>query len=226
MSDRISSQNKTKTMVSLAMLCAIAYAVMAMCKVIPPIAGFLSLDLKDTIIAIGGFIFGPLAALLVSIVVSVLEFLTVSDTGPIGLIMNIIATAAFVCPATFLYKRRRNLSSAVIGLITGVICLTTVMILWNYLITPIYLKLPRAAVVDMIVPILLPFNLIKGFMNAALTMLLYTPIVGALRKAHLVPSHGEVSNKPRGKFHWGPVMLSLLVLATAVLFALVMMDII
>ena len=46
---------------------------------------------------------------------------------------------------------------------------------------------PRDAVADMLLPVFLPFNLLKGGLNAAFTMMLYKPVVSALRAARLVP---------------------------------------
>lgn len=79
-----SSLANIKTLVTLGMLTALAYAVMAVCKVIPAVGGFLSFDLKDTVMAIGGFLFGPAAALAMAIVVPFIELFTVSDTGWYG----------------------------------------------------------------------------------------------------------------------------------------------
>ena len=69
----------------------------------------------------------------------------------------------------------------------GVAALTAVMLLWNYLVTPIYQGMPRETIAAMLLPVFLPFNLTKGLMNGALTMLLYKPVVMALRRARLVP---------------------------------------
>ena len=69
MSSNNPSLSNTKTIATLGMLTALAYAVMAMCKVIPPIGGFLSFDLKDTVMAIGGFLFGPAAAIAMAVLV-------------------------------------------------------------------------------------------------------------------------------------------------------------
>ena len=41
---------------------------------------------------------------------------TVSDTGPIGCIMNVLATCAFCCTAAFVYKKFHTRKGAVIGL--------------------------------------------------------------------------------------------------------------
>lgn len=216
----------------LSMLCAVAYLVMYLSKTIfAPIrvAGFLTFDMKDVVIAIGGFLFGPLSALAVSVTVSLIEMVTISETGPIGLLMNVLSTIAFVCPAAFLYRRRHQVSGAVVGLIVGGIFMTAVMLLWNYLITPLYQGVEREVIAGMLVPVFLPFNLIKAAMNGALTVVLYKPVVTALRKARLAPESqapagghvpGEVER--RGISKASVSIVGLIVLATTVLLALVL----
>lgn len=211
----------TRRLVSMGMLCAIAYAVMYLSKVIfapIAIAGFLTFDLKDVIIAIGGFIYGPLSAVIISAVVSVIEMFTASETGPIGLLMNVLATVAFVCPAALFYKKKHSIPSVVSGLVVGGLLMTVVMLLWNYLITPLYMLVPRDVVVGMLLPVFLPFNLVKATMNGALIMLLYKPVVTALRAAHLVPEQ----QGGKGKFKSSVSIIGLIVLATGVLLALVL----
>lgn len=178
---------KTKKLTTLALLCAIAYAVMYISKLFPPVVLFLQYDPKDVIITLGGFIYGPLSAAAISVVVSLLELVTVSDTGFIGLVMNILSSCTFACTASILYKYRRTLSGAVIGLVSGCLLTTAAMLLWNYFITPIYMNLPREAVAALLLPAFLPFNLIKGGINAAIMLLIYKPLVSALRKAKLIP---------------------------------------
>ena len=102
------------------------------------------------------------------------------------MIMNILSTCCFVCPAAILYKKKRTITSVIIGLICGIILSTAAMIAWNYLLTPIYMKLPREAVADMLVPVFLPFNLFKNGVNAALSLLLIIPIFLGLKKSHLL----------------------------------------
>ena len=158
----------TKKITLLGMLAAIAYAVIFVCHfLIPPVAGFLTLDVKDTIIAIAGFIFGPLSAALVGVVVAAVEMVTISATGPIGLVMNILSSCCFACVAAFIYKRKHTLKGAITGLIVGCLSATAVMLLWNFLITPIYMGVPRETVAAMLVPVFLPFNLGKYILNAA-----------------------------------------------------------
>lgn len=212
-----------RTMVVLAMLAAVAYVVMWLSKFIPSVIGILDFDFKDVVICIGGFVLGPAAAIILSILVPVIEFFTISGTGPIGLVMNVLATASFCCTACYIYKKHHTQKGAVIGLGAGVAVLVGVMLLWNYLITPIYQEVPRAVVAEMLLPIFLPFNLAKGGMNMAATLLLYKPVVTALRKANLVtPSQtGSVRT-----FSGGFVLFALALLATFVLLALVLLKII
>ena len=88
----------TKTITSLAMLTALAYIVMLMSKSLPQVSGFLQFDLTDTVICIGGFIFGPMSAAIISILIGVLDTLSDGGTGPIGMIMNIISNAIKYTP--------------------------------------------------------------------------------------------------------------------------------
>ena len=218
------SLNRIRTMVTLGMLTAVSYVVMLLSKMLPQISGFLQLDLKDTVIAIGGFVFGPLAAAVISIVVAVVEMFTYSDTGPIGCIMNALATVSFCCTASYVYKKRHTKGGAIAGLTLGVVVLTVVMILWNFLITPIYMKIPRDVVVGMLPTVFLPFNVVKGGLNMALILMLYKPVVTALRKAHLIPESSSFT-QGSSRLNAGFLLFVLALLVTFVTLALVLMGI-
>ncbi len=216
---------ETKELAMLALLAALAYVVMFLSKQIPVnVLGFLNFDLKDVIVCITGFLFGPLAAAGVSLVVSFIEMITISSTGPWGLLMNVLSTCAFACTAAWFYHRKRTMKNAILGLVIGVLLMTAVMLLWNYLITPIYMKAPREYIATLLIPTFLPFNLIKGGINATLTILIYKPVVNALRKAKLVkPSTG--SNQG-GKKKAGVLIVAAVLLVTFILLALVLAKVI
>ena len=76
----------TKTITTLAMLSAIAFVVMLVSKLLPSVNGFLDFDFKDVVICIGGFVFGPMAAASMAVVVAFVEMITVSHTGIIGFV--------------------------------------------------------------------------------------------------------------------------------------------
>lgn len=184
---------QVKKLTVLAMLCAVAYVIVALVRI--PVVMFLKYEPKDVIIAFGGFLYGPLAALIVTAVVSFIEMLTVSTTGWIGLIMNILSTAAFACTAALVYRKKHTLSGAVIGLLLGSVAMTVVMLIWNYALTPLYMGMARADVAAMLVPVFLPFNLLKSGLNSAITILLYRPLVQGLRHVGLFPQ-SRVGSKP------------------------------
>ena len=73
-----------KTVATLGMLSAVAFAATLLSKVFPQVQGFLSFDLKDAVIVMGGFMFGPLAAAGMAAAVSLIEMVTVSHTGSPG----------------------------------------------------------------------------------------------------------------------------------------------
>ena len=212
------SAQATKLIATMGMLAAIAFVAKLISTVFPTVAGFLSFDLKDVVIVIAGFLYGPLAAVILSVIVSFIEMVTVSTTGWIGLLMNVLASCSFACVAAAFYRFRRNMVGAILGLVLGTLCMTAVMLLWNWLITPLYMKVDRSVVVGMLVPVFLPFNLLKGGINATLALLLYKPTVTALRKAHLVPE----SSGGKRETKWGLVIVSLVLLATFVLLGLVL----
>ena len=132
--------------------------------------------------------------------------------------MNILSTCAFACTAAYIYKRHRTMGGAVAGLIAGSVLMIICMILWNWLITPLYMGRPRQEIVGMLIPVFLPFNALKGGLNTALTLVLYKPIVTALRKAHLV----ELRDDHPAEKKIGLYLLSGILLITCILLVLVM----
>ncbi|MBR5295211.1 MAG: ECF transporter S component [Clostridia bacterium] len=210
-----------KKIASLGMFCALSFVMVILGKVIPNVAGFLSYDPKDSVIAISGFLFGPLYTVVVSLAVSLLEMVTISETGIIGCLMNFISTVAFAFPAALIYKKKRSYEGAVIGLFTGVVLMTACMILWNWLITPFYMLVERSVVEKMLLPVFLPFNGIKGGLNAALTLLLYKPLVMALRRAKLVSAPAFQSGGEKKPFRPFLLLVGLVLLLVFVALFLV-----
>ena len=176
--------SKTNRLITIGMLCALAYVAVVVGRI--PLILFLKYDPKDVIIVIGGLIFGPITSFAVTVIVSVVQMFTISGTGILGCIMNIISSCSFACTTAFIYKRKHKLAGVVLGLFCGWGCQVVVMTLWNYLIAPIYMGYPREAIVEVLISAFIPFNFIKGGLNAAITMLLYKPVVTALRRSNVM----------------------------------------
>ena len=210
-------QFDVKKMVLLAMLAAVAFMLVALIRI--PVVLFLSYEPKDVIITIGGFLLGPMASFLISVVVALVEMVTISTTGPIGCVMNLLSSACFSCTAAFVYKKKRTMTGAVLGLVLGSVTMVIVMLLWNWLITPLYMTgTSRSDVAAMLIPVFLPFNALKAGFNSALSLILYKPLVLALRKTGLIPKTSSKSASAK----WGIYLLSAALLATCVLLLLVL----
>lgn len=207
----------TKHLVIAALFSAVAFVAMLLVHIkLVPAASFLTYDPKDAVIAIGGLVLGPIPALLITIVTSVIEMLTVSESGIYGCIMNIVSTSAFAFTVAAIYQAMKSLKGAIIGLISGVVVVTLVMALWNYIITPIYMGVDRSVVAGMLGTVFIPFNALKGVINASLTYMLYRPVVSALRSAKLLPK----SSNSNTKIQIVPLVVAAVALLTGVLMAL------
>ena len=203
-------------MVGIALFCALAYVAMLLIHF--PVS-FLTLDPKDAIITLCGLCFGPISALVSSLVVALLEMVTVSSTGPYGLLMNFVSSASFILPAAILFRVRRTRFSAMVGLGLSVVVMVGVMLPMNLLITPLYQNVPRSVVADMIPGTLLPFNIIKAIMNAALTALLFQPVRRALNGVKILPPDEERRRVPAWVL---PVVAGAVAVAAVLIFFLVL----
>ena len=209
-----------KSLAIMAMLTALAVAADFFLR-IPNIGGFLTYEPKDVIITIGAFIFNPVAGLIMSLVVCLLEMVTISNTGFIGFLMNFLASAMFVGVSSIIYYRKKTILRAIIGLLAGSLAMIGVMLLWNYIMTPIYMHVPREMVVDLMLPLLLPFNAIKAGLNTALVMFLYKPVVTALRKSKMIPTRESNDNENKRMNTAIMVIVSAVAVATMVLVLLI-----
>lgn len=212
----------TRTMAVIGMFSAVSFIAVLIGRIVPTVAGFLSYDPKDAVVVIAGFILGPLASVAISVIVSFIEMITISATGPYGFIMNIVSTCAFAVPAAWFYRKHHSQKGAVLGLSLGVVVLVICMVIWNYVITPFYMGVPRAVVAGMLTTVFAPFNLAKGGINAALSLLLYRPIVSSLRKAGLVE---ESKSSHKKSFSAGFTLFAAAVLVTFALLLMALMGI-
>lgn len=195
-----------KKMATLAMLAAVSYLLVFLVRI--PVILFLKYEPKDVAVTVGGFLFGPLPAFLISLLVSLVEMVTISETGPIGALMNLLSTCSFACTAAFIYKKNRSLSGAIWGLAWGSLAMVATMMLWNWLVTPLYMGVSRAAVEALLLPAFLPFNVLKAGLNSLLVMAVYKPLVTALRRVGLLEQRPEASSGSRvGMFLFMGVLL-------------------
>lgn len=212
------STQKLKRIAATSIFAAIAYLSMFLT---PFRVDFLTFDIKDAVMTIGALYLGPLAGLAMSAVTSLLEMFTISQTGIDGMIMNFVGSATYTVVAALIYTYRKSLKNAVLGLVAATLSMTAVMLAANLIITPGFKGVPVEAVIAMIPTLLLPFNLLKGILNAALVMLLYKPVTTAMRATRLAV--GE-QHKGTNKNTIIVTLVSLAVIAAALVFFFAVLD--
>jgi riboflavin transporter FmnP len=141
-----------------------------------PPAPFLVYDPADIPIYITAFAFGPIAGILVTLVVSFIQAFVLGGDGIYGFIMHFIATGAFAVIIGSLYMRSKTKKTAVVAIVIGVFVMTVIMCIMNLVVTSAYMGVPVEVVKDMLLPIIIPFNLLKGGINGAITLLVYKRI--------------------------------------------------
>lgn len=215
-------RTNTVKLVSIALLTSMAYMLVFIFHIlpIPALLQFLSYDPKDIVLVFIGLFYGPLSGLASATIVCLIEMITVSDTGPVGLIMNFISSAAMILVPAYIYKNKKTFSRLIIGLVLGVLLTTALMLLWNYLITPLYMGYPRENVKKMLLPLFLPFNLAKGGINAVIISLLFKPIVSILAKAKLMPSVESADDSKKEKI-FGFIIGAVFVVITVIYYVAV-----
>lgn len=176
--------------VKLALLCAMSVVLMYVVRfpIIPTLA-FLEYDMADVPILIGAFMFGPLEGLALTVVVSLLQALTVSaGSGWVGCVMHLFSTGAFAVIAGVIYRRRHNIRGAIEGLIAGSAAMVLMMIPMNYYMTPIFVSGPSMTYQEAqgyiwsIIWSFIGFNAAKAAINSVVTFVVYKPLSRLFKK--------------------------------------------
>ncbi len=159
----------------IAVLGAFAFVLMYLEVPLPTFPVYLKYEPGDIPALIAAFALGPVSGIAVEVVKAVLinMFRSGGVGGPFGIFMNLLAGVSLVAVAGSYYKVEHTKAGAVKSLIFGVGAMTVVMIVANILLTPIFYGIPRDTVVGLILPALLPFNLIKGLTSSILAYLVY-----------------------------------------------------
>jgi len=191
--DTLNSSKKieTSTLVKVGVLSSIGYILMFIAIPIPFLfPDFLKIDISDLPVLIGGITLGPIFGVLIAFIKNLLQFLTgMSTTGGIGELANFLIGASLVFASSMLFKNNKNLVKA---LLFGVIAMTLMGVLSNYfLILPFYSTImpiedviEMASVInpnitgkiDFIIWMIVPFNILKGFIISSITVLTYDKI--------------------------------------------------
>ncbi|MDO5732682.1 MAG: ECF transporter S component [Eubacteriales bacterium] len=173
-----------------AIMAALAFVSVLVIRI--PAVMFLKYEPKDIILLLTGLIFSPATAIAATVVSCLIELITISSTGGLGFVMNVLASLAYVLPVCYFFAKKREHSMLLIGLAVGIVSMTGLMILWNYIVTPIFLQRPRAEIVPLLWSAILPFNLVKAAINSGVCLALYPILRRSLASYEWVESAGAV----------------------------------
>lgn len=184
-----SNRWNTRQLVTMALMCAIASLFSFVQIPLIPGVSFLTYDPSLIPAMVCGFAFGPGAGIAVGSIAAVIHGLILGEW--VGSLMNIFATAFFVLPAALLYKRMHTLKGAIAGLVISVITATAGAILVNLTIGVWFYYGSADVIIPLILPALLPFNLVKTILNALLTLVVYKAVSNLI-----TPKKDRVKGRP------------------------------
>jgi len=171
-------ENKTNKLVRIAVLSALSLVLVMLIKFpIIPSAPFLEYEPGDVPMLVAAFMYGPVAGLVMTIIVSTIQAFTVSAAaGWVGLVMHVIATGTLVVVSGVIYKRFHTFKGAFAALALGSLSMVLVMIPSNLFFSVRFYGIPYDAVIAMLPTAILPFNLIKSLANSLIVILIYKPL--------------------------------------------------
>lgn len=197
-------RKRTEKMVGVAMLAAIGYLLMFLEFPVLPAFAYMKIDFSDIPVMIGAFVYGPLAAVIIAFVRSLLHFITTGGdvSKLIGDLAGFVASVAFVLPIYYVSRQKNNRVRMLISLAVGVISLTVVMTIANYfVITPLYMKVLNFPL-DMslkkyILLSVLPFNLIKGILVSVVFLAVHSKLLPWFQKRNIFTEDNVSSVKSK-----------------------------
>ena len=196
----MNKKNKTRNMVSIAMLAAVAVVLMLFEFPLPFLPPFYKIDASELPVIIGAFAMGPWAGALIELIKILLNLLLDGTTTAfVGEFANFLIGCSYVVPASLVYYYRKSKKNAVLGLVLGTVTCAVVGCLLNaYLLLPAYSKAfhmdiealiamgtaANKAIDNMFTFVLFataPLNILKCGLVSVFTMLIYKPISRILK---------------------------------------------
>lgn len=199
---RSAGKMNIRTMVQVGMLGAVAMILMFFEVPLWFAPPFYKIDLSELPVLIGCFAMGPIAGVLIELVKILLHMVVQgTTTAGVGDLANFLIGCAFIVPAGMIYKKMKTKKGALLGMAVGTVIMTGIGCVLNaYILLPFYATafgMPMDALVQMgtkvnagiqdvfsfVMLAVAPFNIIKGIVVSALTLVLYKNIRPILRKS-------------------------------------------
>jgi len=176
-------KSKLDLVVKVGVFSAIAFVLQWIGSMVPfKVGGFLEIEFSDLPALIVTFAYGPVAGILVELLKNFLHSFFTS-TGFVGELANFVINGTFVGVAGVIYKFHKSFKGAIVSLIAATVAMAIAGIFANlYIMLPLYMPdAPIALKTNLVLATILPFNLAKGAVVSAITMLIYKKISPILK---------------------------------------------
>lgn len=182
------NDSKLNKQIRIALLSGIAFVLMYFDFPLPIFPVFLKIDLSDIPALIGAFALGPVAGVVIELIKNILYTLIKGSSSMlIGEFANFAIGATWVFVAGYIYNRNRTFKTAIIGLVSSVVAMTVMAVLLNYFVLlPMYVNVFKVdlggSIGSFIAVATVPFNILKGTIASAATVLLYKPVIAVINR--------------------------------------------
>lgn len=175
---------KTKRLVGIALMGAIAFVISMIEFPIFPTTPFLKIDFSDIPIFFGMYVFGPAAGIMIAFIRSLLSYISGGgDAGfPIGSTAAFVASVSVTLPIYyFTVNKVMTLKRKILAGTIATIVLTIMLGVLNfYFVLPAYLTVMgfdirtiTGSMMNYIIYFLIPFNFIKGAIVSTIVFVMY-----------------------------------------------------
>ncbi len=188
-------KNITKQIVGTALFSALSFVVSLLEFPIFPAASFLKLDFSAVFVLLGGFMYGPIAGVVICAVKELIRFAMGSGTGGVGEIANFLVIFSLIILPTTVYRFKKGLPVVIITLTVGVLCMTGAAIISNrFIMFPLYMGDGAVSAFNSLWYYIIFFNLIKGVAVSVIVLLLYKRLSYVFKKINLqsVPENDTI----------------------------------
>lgn len=194
-------RGNARTLTMTAMLSAVAFILMFLDFSVPFMPNFIKMDVSELPPLIAAFSMGPVSGITVCLIKNLLH-LFITSTAGVGELSNFLLGVAFVVPAGFVYKYKKNRKGALAGSLAGTLVMGAFSVPLNYYLTyPFYMsayfgggqeaadgiiKMYNAIasavgwhmdnLLECLIVFNAPFNILKGLLCVAVTFLIYKHI--------------------------------------------------
>ncbi len=164
----------TRQLVTMALLSAIG-ALLAFIQIpLIPGASFLSYDPSFVPAMVCGFTYGPGAGVAVGCIGVVIYGLIMGNW--VGALINVIMAVCYILPAALIYRRFHSFKGGCVGLIVSCVTMLIGAILANLTVGVWFWYGSTDVIIPLILPAIVPFNLIKAGLNSVLTLVIYKAV--------------------------------------------------